>query len=203
MAADRERRCVVAREVLPEARLVRVAFGPDDDVVADVAAKLPGRGAWVEATRAAVDTAVRKNLFTRSAGRPVKTPADLADRIEERLAARCLDFLGLARRAGEVVAGFDKVRALVKESAPAHLVEARDGAADGREKIVRLARAAWGDVPVAGCFTAAELGAALGRDAVGHAALLKGGAAARFAADIARLGGFRDIVPGAWADDRG
>jgi predicted RNA-binding protein YlxR (DUF448 family) len=203
MARERERRCVVSREVLPEARLVRIAIGPDGTAVPDVAAKLPGRGVWVEARREAVETAVKKNLFARSAGRAVTAPADLADRIEARLAARCLDFLGLARRAGEVVAGFDKVRALVKERAPAHLVEASDGAADGRRKIVKLVRAAWGDVPVAGCFTAAEIGAALGRDATGHAALLKGGAAARFAADIDRLAGFRDIVPKAWADDDG
>lgn len=200
---ERERRCVVAREVMPEARLVRVAIGPDGALAPDVAAKLPGRGAWVEATRAAVDAAVAKGLFARAAKRPVRPPADLADTIEAVLAARCLAQLGLARRAGAIAIGFDQVHALLKSARPSYMVEAANGAADGRGKLVRLARAAWGHVPIAGAFTAQELGGALGRDAVTHAALGEGPAARRFATDFARLSGFRPAFPEAWVEEIG
>ena len=62
----RERRCVATGEVLHESRLLRVALAPDNTLVPDIAAKLPGRGGWVSADRASVELAVRKRLFNRA-----------------------------------------------------------------------------------------------------------------------------------------
>src|SRR5690606_22253729 len=124
---------------------------------------------------------------SRSAGVKVDAGPDLADRIEALLAARGLSLLGLARRSGDLAAGEAKVREALRAGRPAWLVEASDGAADGRGKVLALARAAWGAVPLAACFTAAELGAALGREATVHAALAPGGLAVRFGAEMARL----------------
>ncbi len=59
----RQRRDIVSGAVLPESRLVRFVADPDGQVVPDVAAKLPGRGLWVEATRAAVNIAVARSCF--------------------------------------------------------------------------------------------------------------------------------------------
>ncbi|MGD2132826.1 MAG: RNA-binding protein [Maricaulaceae bacterium] len=202
-AVGRERRCVVARQVMPEAELIRFAIGPEGEVVPDLGAKLPGRGVWVEARRAAVETAAKKNLFAQSAKRKVAAPTGLADQVEAQLAARCLAQLGLARRGGGAVIGFDQVRALLKSEAPAYMIEASDGAADGRTKLLRLARAAWGEVPLAGAFTAAELGAALGREAAGHVALVQGPAARGFAAEFKRLSGFRSGCPASWSKEEG
>src|SRR5690349_12867411 len=64
---ERERRDIVSGEVLPEHRLIRFAVAPDETVVPDVAATLPGRGIWVEASAAAIDIAVEKKLFARAA----------------------------------------------------------------------------------------------------------------------------------------
>ena len=50
----RERRCVATGETLPEQRLIRFALGPDGALHPDLAAKLPGRGAWVSASRTAI-----------------------------------------------------------------------------------------------------------------------------------------------------
>lgn len=201
--AGRERMCVVARQVLPEARLIRFAIAPDGALVPDLAAKLPGRGIWVEAAREAVETALKKGLFARSAGRAVSAPADLGDRIEALLAARCLSQIGLAKRAGALAAGFDQVRALLKSRRPAYMIEASDGAADGRVKLRRLAAAAWGDTPLAGAFTADALGEALGRTPVAHLALEEGPAARRFAGEFMRLTGFRPAAPASWAEEIG
>src|SRR5690349_1759018 len=90
----RERRCVASGEAMEEARLVRFALGPDDVIVPDVAAKVPGRGVWVEASHAAVETARKKGGFARSLKQSVKVPEDLADQTETLLAKRCLDQLG-------------------------------------------------------------------------------------------------------------
>lgn len=181
------RRCLVTGESGDPGRLVRFVVGPDDRIVADVIGDLPGRGLWLTAARAVVDKAVAKGAFARAARRPVTVPADLADQVDRLLARRCLDFLGFARRAGEVVAGFEKVREWLDAGRVAVLVEARDGAADGRAKLARLGRG----LPVVALFTSAELSLALGRQNVVHAAVAPGRLAERFLAEIARLRGFR------------
>ena len=197
----RERRCAATRETLPETRLVRFAAALDGEITPDVAAKLPGRGVWIRADRAAVDAAVKADVFSRALKCKTHAPADLADRVEARLARRCLDLLGLMRRAGALALGFDQVEAAIRAHAPPALIEASDGAADGREKLLRLALGLWGRAPhLAGCFTAAELGVALGRDHVVHALVLQERMAQRWAAEIGRLSGFRAIVPASWPD---
>jgi predicted RNA-binding protein YlxR (DUF448 family) len=185
--------------VRPEAELVRFVLGPDDAIVPDVAAKLPGRGVWVRATRAAVEAAVKRNAFARSLKRPVKAPPDLAAMTEALLARRCLDLLGLMRRAGALALGFDSVEAAIRKGDAFALIEASDGADDGREKLLRLAHHA-GAPHLSACFTAAELGVALGRAHVVHAAVLQERMARRWAAELGRLSGFRAIVPSSWPE---
>jgi uncharacterized protein len=181
------RRCFVTGEVRPRAELVRFVVDPAGTIVPDVAARLPGRGLWLTARRDIVATAVAKRLFARAARAQVAADEGLADRVERLLAARCGEVLGLARRAGQAVAGFEKVRALAASGDAAVLVEAADGGADSRGKLVALAP----DVPVIDRLTSSELSAALGREHVVHAALLPGRLAASFVDEAARLGGFR------------
>ena len=157
----------------------------------DIAAKLPGRGIWVSADRNSVDTAAKKGLFNRSAGRAVKVPDGLADLIEAQLEARALSLLGLARRAGAVALGFDAARIALKAGKPAWRLEALDGAEDGRTKLDRLAQAAWGEIPVASGFTAEQLGEALGRGSVVHGVLTGGSQARAFGVTMGKLHGFR------------
>src|SRR5689334_17212106 len=99
-AATRERRDIVTGEVRDEAGLIRFVAGPDGAVVPDLARKLPGRGLWVAADRASVETAAKKGLFARAAKAKVTAPADLADLVESLLKRRLLSALGLARRGG-------------------------------------------------------------------------------------------------------
>ncbi len=177
---------------------MRFAADPDGLVVPDVAAQLPGRGMWVSATRAAVTIAVAKNLFSKSAKAPLKASADLPDRVERLLSVRMQADLGLARRAGQAVFGFDNVlRELDSRIAPVALVEASDGAADGRRKLAGSIRARGLKVEVIEVLTSAELSLALGRENVIHAALKPGRLAERLTFDAGRLGGFRRAsVPG-------
>ena len=96
---------------------------PDGAIVPDAAAKLPGRGLWVEATRKAIAMAVEKKLFARAAKAPVMATADLADRAEKALVTRITGDLGIARRSGTLVLGFDNVlRALDGPKAPPTLL---------------------------------------------------------------------------------
>ena len=196
----RIRRCIVSGEVLPEGRLVRFVAAPDGQVVPDIEAKLPGRGLWVRAERKAVEQAVAKGLFSRAAGQTVKADAALTGRTETRLVERMLDHLGLGRRAGDLILGFDQVeRALRAPGTPAVVIQASDAAADGGRKLQAAARAS-GIAPfVIGALSSAELSLALGRSNVVHAALKSGRIAERLVFDAGRLNGFRPLKPWVWA----
>ena len=115
----RERRCIVTGEVLPESKLIRFVVGPDGEVVPDVAAKLPGRGIWVERRAPRSTRRSRRTCSPRRRRRTSKAAADLAARVEALLVARMLGDLGMARRAGALVLGFDNVlRALAGPKPP-------------------------------------------------------------------------------------
>jgi predicted RNA-binding protein YlxR (DUF448 family) len=181
------RRCIVTGESLPVERMIRFVIGPDGSVVPDLEAKLPGRGMWLSARRDVMATALAKNAFARAARRAVTVPADLADRIEALLARRCVEFLGLARRAGQIEAGFDQVRAALAKAPRGVLVEAADGAEDGRGKLRALAP----QLPMVDVLSGEELGAAFARERFVHILLAPGRLADRLQAEAERLSGFR------------
>jgi len=200
-AAERERRDIVTGEVMDEARLIRFVAGPDGVVVPDLARKLPGRGLWVAADRAAIDTAAKKGLFARAAKAKVSAPAGLADQVEILLKRRLLAGLGLAKRAGDLTSGFEKVASVITAGKAAWLIEASDGAADGRRKLWDKTRKLPKPTPVFGVFSAEELGLALGGENVIHTAFLAGRAADRWAQDAYRLSGFCPLLPESWREE--
>lgn len=181
------RRCIVSREVLPKEMLVRFVIGPAGEIVPDVEGKLPGRGLWVRADSSTLDTAVAKALFAKAARRPVEVPADLVARTAALLARRCLDLIGLARRAGQAICGFERVRAALQHEGVGVLLTARDGAAGGQHKLRALA----GELPGMTLFTSADLSAVFGRENVVHAALTPGRFAELLIAESARFAGMR------------
>jgi uncharacterized protein len=182
-----QRRCIVTGEVQDRARLVRCVVAPDGTVVPDVAARLPGRGLWLTPRRDIVERAVAKRIFARAARRPVTAPPELADRIESLLARRCVDGLGLARRAGGAVAGFERAGEAIRRGRAALLLFASDGAEGGRHKLVALGRG----LPQAGVLSAAELGAAFGRGRVVYVAVAGGPLCRQLLIDLLRLSGLR------------
>lgn len=205
-ASDRERRDLVTGQVMDESRLIRFVAGPDGGVAPDLGRKLPGRGLWVAADRASVEASVKKNLFARAARAPLKPPAELPTTVENLLLRRCLDQLGLARREGVLISGFEKSGQAIRSGSAAWVIEASDGAADGRGKILGLARHAASlknGARVCGVFASDDLSLALGLENVIHAVLLAGGRADRFTAEMDRLAGFRPLRPEDWDRLRG
>ncbi|HEY1881039.1 MAG TPA: RNA-binding protein [Caulobacteraceae bacterium] len=200
-AADRRRRDISTGQARGEEGLIRFVTGPDGQVVPDLGRKLPGRGLWVAADRAAVETAAKKGLFARAAKAKIAATAGLADEVERLMCARLLAGLGLARKAGDLVTGFEKVLSAINAGRVAVLIEAADGAADGRRKLLAAARRQATQPLLAGMFTAAELGLALGEENVIHSAFLAGRGADRWTADVRRLAGFRPLLPEGWRED--
>jgi predicted RNA-binding protein YlxR (DUF448 family) len=187
--SESERRCIVTGDSAPKAGLIRFAIGPDGTLVPDLAERLPGRGLWMTARRDIVSRAAPRQI-SRAARTAVAAdfdPTELADLVERLLQRRSIELIGLARRAGQAVAGFEKVKARCREGQAAVLLAAADGGADGRAKIRGLApQAVLVDV-----LTAEELGQAFARPHAVHGALAPGGLAGELEREAFRLAGFR------------
>jgi predicted RNA-binding protein YlxR (DUF448 family) len=199
--ADRQRRDLVSGEVMDEGRLIRFVAGPEGQAVPDLARKLPGRGLWVAADRASVDAAAKRNLFSRAAKMKLAAPEGLSDQLESLLKQRLLAGLGLAKKAGDLISGFEKVADVVRSGRAAFLVEACDGSGDGRGKLTALARHAKLQPRLVGVFSSDELGLALGLDNVIHLAFLAGQGAGRWSVDVDRLAGFAPLFPERWREE--
>ena len=188
---DPERKCIATGETQPKRGLIRFVVGPENQIVPDIRQKLPGRGIWVSADRAALGQAVKKGLFERSANQAVTVPEGLVDQVEKQLASRVVELIALARKGGRAVAGFEKVKGWLAEGRAKVLLQASDGSARGKGKL-------W--TPEGGRFfgvlTASELGLAFGRESVIHGALAAGGLSTRVVEEAARLSGLREIDGG-------
>lgn len=184
------RKCIATGEVCPKSELLRFVIGPDSAVVFDAAGKLPGRGIWVRAERSALQLAVKKKLFSRSAKMQLDVPAGLEEQVEAALTARLVSLLSLARKSGKAVAGATKVKAWCVDENVAALFQAGDGSPREKSKI-RL----YGDGKTFECLSKTELGEAFGREFAVHAALATGGLAARVIEEATRLTGFRPEAP--------
>ena len=183
----RERRCFVTFKQRPTKELVRFVIAPDNCVVPDLTECLPGRGFWLSSSREIVNTACNKNLFSKAAGRRVIVREALADKIEEQLLRRCLSFLGMARRASEAVAGFNKVISFLKGNPASIVLCARDGGNDGRNKVVKAAK----NAPVINIFSGSELGSIFGRQRTVYVAVAENALARHIMRESERLAGFR------------
>jgi hypothetical protein len=186
-ASGPRRRCIASGEVAGRAGLLRFVVGPGGELVPDLAGALPGRGLWLTPRREILERAVAKRLFSRAARMPVTVPPGLAERIEALLALRCCDAIGLARRSGLAVAGFEKVSDAVRGGKAGLLLSALDGAEGGRNKIRAVGR----HLPLASVLTAAEMGRVFGRDHVVHVAVGGGRLSSRLLADAEKIAGFR------------
>lgn len=181
-----ERRCIVTGEVQPKAGLIRFVIGPDGDIFPDLAEKLPGRGIWVSADRAAIDKATAKGLFARAAKAQVKVPEGLADIVEAGVAKRMVELVSLTRKSGRAVAGFEKVKGWLAEGRAKVLLQASDGSERGKGKLWTPTGGRW-----FGCLTASELGLSFGRDHVIHGALAASGLTDKVILEAGRLTGLR------------
>ncbi|MBV0913559.1 RNA-binding protein [Anianabacter salinae] len=183
---DPERRCIATGEVQPKAGLIRFVVGPDNSIVPDIAGKLPGRGIWVAADRAALELAVKRKLFARGAKKAVEVPDGLVDLVERLVTSRLINLISLARKSGRAVAGYEKVKDWLGKEEARVLIQASDGSERGKSKL---------STPYKGVFigvlTASELGLAFGRDHVIHGALAAGGLTQRVVEEAARLKGLR------------
>ena len=184
-----ERKCLVSRESVPKAGLIRFVTSPDGVVVPDVMEKLPGRGYYVASNLHVLEEAVKQKVFSRGAKAQVTVPENLIIEIDRQLARRVVDLVSIARKAGRAVTGFEKVKGWLAEGRAKILLQASDGSERGKGKL-------W--TPEGGrffgCLTSQELGLAFGRGHAIHCALSGGKLSERVVHEAARLRGLREAT---------
>jgi predicted RNA-binding protein YlxR (DUF448 family) len=190
------RSCILTRERASPAHLVRLALAPDGQILPDVRAKAPGRGAWIGVTRAALEEAQKKGKLRGALSRAFKTgeiaiPDDLGQRIETALERNALDRLGLEAKAGMLVVGNDRIENAARAGQLRALYHAADAAEDGRRKLAQAWRVGsdreGSDLKgLALPVTRTILGLALGRENVVHIALTDKAAAVRVGEALSR-----------------
>ena len=186
---DKARRCLATGEVKPAEEMIRFVVGPDGTVVPDLDGKLPGRGLWVTADATLIARATAKGRFKTAGG---EAPADLVQATARLLRLKILSLIGLARRSGDLLAGFDVIeRAVAGGEHIVLLIEAKDGAADGKRKL----RAKLGPVPLCELFDKAALSAATGRDNAIHLGLKRSRLAEKIRLEMTRLAGLEGTTP--------
>jgi hypothetical protein len=180
--------------------MLRFVLGPDGQVVPDLAAKLPGRGMWLSARADVVEAAKSRGglqrAFARAARGQVVLPADLPGLLHAGLRRRLVEHIGLARRAGQAVAGFTKAREWLQAGKVGLLLEAADGSEDERRRLLSGVR----NMCIAWPFTGDTLGAVFGRDHTVHVAIAEGRLAEALLNDVVRLGGISGQVLSKQAD---
>ncbi len=205
------RRCIMSGDTLPREMLIRFVVGPDGIVVPDLSERLPGRGLWVTGRHDMLEQACAKGAFHRAARgavMPLVGPngEDLAALVDAQLTRRCIEALGLARRAGQLIVGFGQVRATLKgmiaaagsNRKSAVLLAAQDAAADGHDKLRALAERVnenGAEVTQLALFDAKTLGRAIGRDQIVHALLETDKVGKRQHVAMWRLAVYRGVVP--------
>lgn len=185
---DSERRCILTGDRLAPEALVRLALAPDGAVVPDIAGRLPGRGGWVRLDRALIAHGVQSGRIRGGLARAFRqSPAGMTvaphldQWIADLLKDRALHRLGLENRGGCIITGADSVQELVRAGRARLVLHAADAAEDGRRRLARPGLAVM-VIPA----SRNEIGLALGRDSVVHAAASDPRAAARVTKDVGR-----------------
>ena len=197
-----ERRCILSGEHGPRDALLRLAISPEGpdgvcQVLPDVQARAPGRGAWIAVDRAALEKALAKGQLKGALARAFKgaalsIPQDLPERIEQALTRALTDRLGLSLKAGQLLMGSDRIAENARAGKVVWLAHAADASVDGSRKLDQAWRVGREEEGSGNRGTRlpldrAALSVALGRENVVHLALTDSAAAERVGAPLQRL----------------
>jgi hypothetical protein len=186
---DPVRRCILSGDREPRGELIRLALGPEGQVLPDIRAKAPGRGAWIGVTQGELDAANAKGKLRGALARAFKSndltiPADLGTLIADQLQRAFLDRLGLESKAGKIVNGTERVEKAARSGQVRLLLHASDAGTDGARKLAQAWRVGRdregsGEEGLALPLPRTILSLALGRENVVHIAVTDPAAAVR------------------------
>ena len=127
-----ERTCLGTGKTLPKGEMLRFIKGPDGKAYLDLSGKGPGRGAYVCPDAAALAKVLKTGALARAL--EAEVAPSLVDDVVQAVTLKVLHSLGLAKKAGMLVLGQDKVREAAGKGQLLLLVLASDiSEASGRD----------------------------------------------------------------------
>ena len=165
------RKCILSGKTAGKDELLRFAVLPDGRLIPDFNKKLDGRGVYLcNSKKLLTELTQKEKALNKILHKNVIIVAELPQMIEDILRCKVLDAINLARKAGDLVLGFEKVRAAITKGKAAFVIEAGDAGDDGKQKIATMAK----EIEIISVFDTAVISGALNRENTVYAALLKG-----------------------------
>lgn len=186
MQKDTTRKCIVTGLIDDKEKLLRFTVTPEGMVVPDLKKKLSGKGVYVSNAKTILQKAVAGNLFSKALKTQAKADAALVCQTESILYKYALDAVSLARKAGCLVCGMDKVVEALNKGKVAFLLEAQDAGEDGHRRIELCAKG----VEIFNLFKIEELDKELAKENTVHLAFVKGNMAKMVRETFVRLTSF-------------
>ena len=183
-----ERKCIATGQLYSKSELIRFVLGPNSVLYPDLENKLPGRGIWVKADRSAILKAEKNQLFSRAAKQNTECLENLAELVENLIVNRITKLIGLSRKSGQCICGYEKVKDWLKKDIVKVLIQSSDGSSRGKSRLRTP-----DDRKFIDCLSSKELGKAFGRENITHCALASGGLTQRIVEDAQRLKGLRIV----------
>lgn len=186
-----QRSCLGCREIRDRNSLIRYVLSPQGEVVPDLEARLPGRGAYTCVDSSCLETAIKRSLFNRSFRREVTVlpPEVMVAQVASLMRSRILGYLGLANRAGKIISGSSLVcDALRGKNKPELILVAVDASVNIADKVILLASVH--SVRAERMLTKEDFGAILGKSSRSAIAVRHSGFVARLVSEIERYRNF-------------
>jgi predicted RNA-binding protein YlxR (DUF448 family) len=183
---ETQRSCIITRAVKPKEEMIRFVVAPDGGLVADLAENLPGRGMWLSASKLLLAEAIARRAFSKAAKMHVAVPEGFAVTLETLWRRRLLELASLARKAGQLISGFDKVSEALEKGRVLVLLQAQDAGEDGLKKLAKSG------IPSFRGFDRAALSTLMGKENAVHVAVIEGSAGAFFLEELRRFALFMD-----------
>ena len=159
------RKCIVTGGTADKSDLIRFVAGPDGQPVADLAEKLPGRGAWVTALPAVISEAAQKGRFKRHIDATSSDPTQLVAIVTTQIERRLLQHLSMFRRAGLALCGGGAIR---EEGLMQALLIADDASTREARQLISAVQPEWTETGL----PAELLGNAAGRGSVAYVGII-------------------------------
>ena len=163
-----ERKCILEGVVKTTDDLLRFVV-LDNTLLPDFNKKLPGKGIYITNNQLSLKTAIEKKLFNKAARHCLNVDVSLVDVVDNLLKKQALNSINIARKAGSLVSGFEKVKEAIKKNNVEFIIQASDAGHDGKEKIAFLAKS----VEIFNLFSIDELDITLNKENTVHVAILR------------------------------
>lgn len=165
------RKCVWTGQVKDKADLLRFVVLKNGTCLPDFNKKLDGRGVYLSnSKKLLLELMEKKKPLNKILHKDVIMSEDMPQIVEQILCKKALDALNLARKAGDLVLGFEQVKESIGRGKVAFVLKAVDAGADGQHKLDEMAK----DLEQWSLFDVDTLSQTLGRDNTVYLAVKKG-----------------------------